>query len=294
MRNERYIEQGYDPMQGISYRARAIAGGSWVPPHDRPTIEHKDALANGMGIFGGQRWWVATHLAGLAGPRWGELLYLTPRHFDLSRCEILIERQWNEQAEKTPDGVDAKGNPGGNFVAALPKNGKERVITYPAWLNEHLEALIEQVGRERAETFRVSGRSKNPLGIMFCTKAGTIPWRSSWNRDAVTPAREYAQWPASEAEVVRKERGRKVRRTVREYRWTWHSLRHLFCSLAISNDEYGYGLEASEGAKLAGHTLEVFLQKYVQAPPDFTTKTARHMAAVPGPAQKTLTRVRAV
>ncbi len=60
------------------------------------------------------------------------------------------------------------------------------------------------------------------------------------------------------------------------------------------NDEYGYGLEAAEGAKLAGHTIEVFHQKYVQAPPDFTTKTARHMSGVPGPTVKSLTRVRAV
>lgn len=294
MRNERYIEQGYDPMQGVSYRAHGITGGSWVPYDDRPTVEHKDALAKGMAMFGGERWWVATQLAGLAGPRWGELIYLTPRHFDTARCEILIERQWNEQAAKTPEGVDAKGNPGGNFVAALPKNGRERLITYPAWLNPYLEELIDQVHRERAETFKVSGRSKNPLGLMFCTKAGTIPWRSSWNRDAITPAREYAAWPSSVIEVVRKEKGRNVKRTILDYRWTWHSLRHLFCSLTISNETYGYGLEVAEGAKLAGHTLEVFLQKYVQAPPNFTEKTARKMAMVPAPTDGAHSRPKAV
>jgi integrase len=294
MRNERYIEQGYDPMQGVSYRFRAITGGSWVPYEDRPTIEHKDALADGMAIGGDRRWWVATHLAALAGPRWGELIYLTPRHFDLSRCEILIERQWNEQASAVPEGVDAKGNPGGNFVEALPKNGRERTITYPAWLNPHLQELMELVASERTEILPTSGRPRNPLGLMFCTKVGTIPWRSTWNRDVITPARKYANWPSSSVQAVRKDKGRRVTRTVVEYRWTWHSLRHLFCALTISNDEYGYGLEPAEGAKLAGHTLEVFLQKYVQAPPDFTTKTARKMAQVPAPRSKPAPHIRAV
>lgn len=264
MRNERYIEQGYDPMQGVSYRARGATGGSWVSYEDRPTTEHKDALADGMAIWGGQRWWVATHLAGLAGPRWGELLYLTPRHLDLERCQILIERQWSEQAKSSPAGISGKGLPGGHFVAALPKNGRARTITYPAWLNPHLEALIDQVRQEHAQTIKASGRSRNPLELMFCTKAGTIPWRGAWGRDVITPAREYAKWPSERVEVVRKENGRSVKRTVEEYRWTWHSLRHLFCSLSISNDEYGYGLDAAEGAKLAGHTLDVFMKLYVQ------------------------------
>ncbi len=102
----------------------------------------------------------------------------------------------------------------------------------------------------------------------------------------ITPAREYAKWPCERVEVVRKENGRYVKRTVDDYRWTWHSLRHLFCSLAISNDEYGYGLDAAEGAKLAGHTLDVFMKLYVQVPQDFAEKTARHMANVPAPSAR--------
>ncbi len=89
--------------------------------------------------------------------------------------------------------------------------------------------------------------------------------------------------PYERVEVVRKEDGKYVKRWVDDYRWSWHSLRHLFCSLAISNDEYGYGLDAAEGAKLAGHTLDVFMKLYVQVPQDFAEKTARQMANVPAP-----------
>lgn len=81
-------------------------------------------------------------------------------------------------------------------------------------------------------------------------------------------------------------KGKKRELPVRQYQWTWHSLRHLFCSLTISKDEYGYGLDAPEGAQLAGHTLEVFMQKYVQPPARFTKRTAKAMAlqAPPGSA----------
>ncbi len=135
MQNERYIEQGYDPMRGVSYRARNSFGGRWVPYHDRPTIEAKDALADGMAIWGGQRWWVATQLAGLAGPRWGELLYLSPRHFDLSRCQILIERQWSEQAKTSPNGISGKGFTGRAFHCS-DAEGRQRT-------NHHLPRLAQ-------------------------------------------------------------------------------------------------------------------------------------------------------
>lgn len=73
-------------------------------------------------------------------------------------------------------------------------------------------------------------------------------------------------------------KGKPTEIKVRHYQWSWHSLRHLFCALTISKDEYGYGFDAAEGARLAGHTLEVFMQKYVQPPAGFTKRTAKVMA----------------
>lgn len=277
MMNERYIEQGYDPMLGVSYSSASLQD-PWVPYEDRPTIEHKDALADAMAVFAGRRWWLATQLAALAGPRWGELIYLTPSHFSVQDCEIKIEFQWNEHGTKQPNGVTATGQPVGHFVRARPKNGRERVITYPQWMNEHFEELFEQVAKDHTDRFAYSGRSKNPLKLLFCTETGTIPRRSTWNRQVITPARELANWPYEEGPATRIVKGKPKEIQVRQYQWSWHSLRHLFCALTISKDEYGYGLDAAEGARLAGHTLEVFMQKYVQPPAGFTKRTAKIMA----------------
>lgn len=282
MMHERYIEQGYDPMLGVSYQAKG-AQDAWVPSDDRPSIEDKDALACAMAAIGGQRWWLATQLAALAGPRWGELIYLKPEHVSLSTNEILVEYQWNEQARKQPDGLSALGQPGGPFVKTRPKNGKERVITYPAWMNEHLERLFSQVAVEMTATYPWSGRRKNPLGLLFTTPTGTIPRRSSWNRQVITPARLAAGWPHTLATKSRTVKGKPEMAEVAEFRWTWHSLRHLFCSLTISSGPFGYNLEPAEGAKLAGHSIQVFLQKYVQPPAGFTKRTAEVMARQAAP-----------
>jgi integrase len=285
MRNERYIEQNYDPMRGVSYQANSLQN-LWVPHDERPTLAHKDALATGMGDLGGEAWWLATQIAGLCGPRWGELLYLTPESFDTTKCTINIDFQWNEHSAKQPNGISAKGEPGGAFVKALPKGGKPRVITYPAWMNDYLLPLFETVEKRHRQTFQQSGRSKNPMRLLFCTGEGTIPRRSSWNRSVITPARAAAQWPSDLAPVPRMRNGAVETVMSTQYRWSWHSLRHVFCSLTISTGDGGYGLDVAEGARLAGHSLQVFMAKYVQPPDDFRERVSAVMAQQPAPPRR--------
>ncbi|MGB3763067.1 MAG: hypothetical protein WA966_07575, partial [Ornithinimicrobium sp.] len=286
MRNERFIDQDYDPMSGVSYQATTFKD-LWVPYDDRPSVAHKDALASAIGDIAGDSWWLATQLAGLAGPRWGELIFLTPESFDTDRCTIEIEYQWNEHSSKQPNGVSATGTPYGPFVKALPKSGRKRVITYPAWMNEYLFPLFAQTEKRHKETFEQSGRSKNPMRLLFCTREGTIPRRSSWNRSVITPARRAARWPSEEITVRRMVGGSAVEGTAPHYRWSWHSLRHLFCSLTISNGDHGYGLDAAEGARLAGHSLQVFMAKYVQAGDDFAERAAQVMSKQVAPQRTT-------
>lgn len=277
MRNERYIDQDYDPMSGVSYQASSFRD-LWVPYGARPSVAHKDALASAMGDIAGDSWWLATQIAGLCGPRWGEIIFLTPESFNTAKCTIDIAFQWNEHSSKQTNGISATGTPGGPFVKALPKSGRQRVITYPSWMNEHLRPLFENVDRRHHEHYAQSGRSKNPMRLLFCTSEGTIPRRSSWNRSVITPARRIAHWPSEEVAVRRTIGGNSIETTATQYQWPWHSLRHLFCSLTISHGEHGYGLDAAEGARLAGHSLQVFMGKYVQAGDDLAERAAGVMS----------------
>jgi integrase len=131
----------------------------------------------------------------------------------------------------------------GKLLTGLPKGCKRRKTIYPARtpadypLAEKIEARIEQVKAEMA-----AGR--NPLGLMFPSPRGKH-WRSSnFDTRVLAPAYHAAGW----------------RDAGGNGQWTWHSLRHVFCVVAL----FTWHLEPHDVAPLAGHaSTRTTLDMYV-------------------------------
>lgn len=104
----------------------------------------------------------------------------------------------------------------GHLYIEAPKNRKYRKTIYPRCtpagypLAEKLAARIEAARAEQEA-------GTNPLGLIFPSPAGKH-WRSSnFNRNVLKRAYLTVGW--------RDDSG--------NGRWTWHSLRHVFCTTAL-------------------------------------------------------------
>jgi integrase len=132
---------------------------------------------------------------------------------------------------------------GGRLYVEAPKNRKFRRTIYPRRtpdgypLAERLAARIEEA---RAEQEAGTDR----LGLIFPASAGKY-WRSSnFNRRILQPAYLKAGWCDSSGAG----------------RWTWHSLRHVFCTTAL----FTWKLDATDVSRMAGHAnYRITLDMYV-------------------------------
>ena len=166
--------------------------------------------------------------AAYSGLRWGELTALTIRQIDQAARVITVDRKVIEV--------------GGKMYLEAPKNRKQRRTIYPRTtpagypLAERLAARIEQ-----ARAGQEAGT--NPLGLMFPSPRGTY-WRSSnFARRVLAPAYLAAGW-----------------RDPRGGDWTWHSLRHVFCTTAL----FTWKLDATDVSAMAGHAnVRITLDMYV-------------------------------
>jgi hypothetical protein len=132
---------------------------------------------------------------------------------------------------------------GGRLYAEVPKNRRFRRAVYPRRtptaypLAERLAARIEEARAEQ-------GAGASPLGLLFPSRSGGH-WRSSnFNRYILQPACRAAGWRDSTG------RGR----------WTWHSLRHVFCATAL----FTWRLDPTDVSRMAGHanyriTLDIYV-----------------------------------
>ena len=149
----------------------------------------------------GDRDELMANTAAYSGLRWGELTALTVPQIDQARRIITVDRKVVEVA--------------GHLYVEAPKNRKYRRTIYPRRtpagypLADRLAARIEQAGSEQAA-------GANPLGLVFPSPVGKH-WRSSnFNRDVLKRAYLAVGWRDSGGNG----------------RWTWHSLRHVFCTTA--------------------------------------------------------------
>ena len=131
----------------------------------------------------------------------------------------------------------------GHLYIEAPKNRKRRRTIYPRItpagypLAERLAARLEQARAEQAV-------GTNPLGLIFPSPTGKH-WRTSnYCRQVLKAAYLAAGW----------------RDRCGNGEWTWHSLRHVFCTTAL----FTWNLDATDVSRMAGHAnYRITLDMYV-------------------------------
>jgi integrase len=212
--------------------AVCIAGESmlWVDPAEVPSDDDVARLGQALAAGRhGDRDELMANTAAYSGLRWGELIALTIPQVDQAGRVITVDRKVVEVA--------------GHLYVEAPKNRKFRRTIYPRQtpagypLAERLAARIQA-----ARTEQEAGT--NPLGLLFPSPAGKY-WRSSnFNRNVLKSAYLDAGWRHSSGEG----------------RWTWHSLRHAFCTTAL----FTWKLDANDVSRMAGHAnYRITLDMYV-------------------------------
>jgi integrase len=212
--------------------AAGTAGESslWVDPSEIPSSDDVALLGKELGGRPlGDRDELMANLAAYSGLRWGELAALTVGQVAPAGRVITVDRKVVEV--------------GGRLYVEAPKNRKFRRTIYPRRtpaaypLADRIAARIEEARAEQKA-------GTNPQGLLFPSRSGGH-WRSSnYNRYILQPAYRKAGWRGSSGEG----------------RWTWHSLRHVFCTTAL----FTWKLDPTDVSRMAGHAnYRITLDMYV-------------------------------
>jgi integrase len=212
--------------------AVAVAGESalWVDPAEIPSAGDVGGLGRALRAgVSGPRDELMANAAAYSGLRWGELAALTIGQAGEPGRVIAVDRKVVEV--------------GGRLYVEAPKNRKRRKTIYPRVtpggypLAERLAARVDEARAEQEA-------GANPFGLVFPSPAGKY-WRSSnFSRRVLQPAYLAAGWRGSSGEG----------------RWTWHSLRHVFCTTAL----FTWKLEPTDVSRMAGHSNHrITLEMYV-------------------------------
>jgi integrase len=212
--------------------AVGVAGESaeWVDPAEIPSDEDVARLGRALAAGRhGDRDELMANTAAYSGLRWGELIALTIAQVDQAARAIAVDRKIVEIA--------------GRLFLEAPKNRKSRKTIYPRRtpagypLADKLAARIEEARTEREA-------DANPLGLIFPSTKGKY-WRSSnFNRNVLKRAYLAVGWRDADGNGD----------------WTWHSLRHVFCTTAL----FTWKLDPTDVSRMAGHAnYRVTLEMYV-------------------------------
>jgi integrase len=209
-----------------------VAGESalFVDPAEIPAAA--DVAALGQALAAGRRGHLDELMATTAaytGLRWGELAALTVGQVSPAARVITVDRKVAEIA--------------GHLYLEAPKNRKRRQTIYPRAtpagypLAEQLAARLQEARTDQQDR-------TNPLGLVFPSPQGKY-WRSSnFNRNVLKRAYHAAGW----------------RDPAGNRHWTWHSLRHVFCTTAL----FTWKLDATDVSRMAGHsTSRITLDMYI-------------------------------
>lgn len=215
---------------------RASVGGEsvlFVDPDQIPGPADVAKLGQALAVLAGLAglYELMASFAAYTGLRWGELAALTITQIDQATRTVTVDRKVIEI--------------GGKLHTEPPKGRKRRRTIYPRRtpggypLAETLAARIEAARAEKHA-------GTNPLGLIFPSPRGTY-WRSSnFARRVLKPAYQAAGW----------------RDTHGNGTWTWHSLRHVFCTTAL----FAWGMDAADVSRLAGHAnVRITLDMYIGA-----------------------------
>ena len=204
--------------------------GLWVDPAQIPSADDVERLGKALAAgWHGERDQLMANTAAYSGLRWGEIAALTVPQVDTAARVISVDRKVVEVA--------------GHLYAEAPKNRKRRQTIYPRTtpagypLAERLAAPIEQARTEL-------GSGSNPLGLVFPSPQGKH-WRSSnFNRNVLKRAYLEIGWRDADGNGD----------------WTWHSLRHVFCTIAL----FTWKLDVTDVSRMAGHAnYRITLDMYV-------------------------------
>jgi integrase len=212
--------------------AVSVAGESaqWVDPAEIPS--DGDIARLGQALAGGvhgDRDELMASTAAYSGMRWGEMVALTIPQVDQDARVITVDRKVVEVA--------------GHLFLEAPKNRKHRKTIYPRRtpagypLAERLAARIKEARAEQEA-------GANPLGLIFPSPKGKY-WRSSnFSRNVLKPAYLAVGWRDADGNGA----------------WTWHSLRHVFCTTAL----FTWKLDPTDVSRMAGHAnYRITLDMYV-------------------------------
>ena len=210
----------------------SVAGesGLWADPAEIPSADDVERLgkAPAAGRHREQDELMA-NVAAYSGLRWGEIAALTVPQVDTAARVITVDRKVIEVT--------------GHLYVEPPKNRKRRQTIYPRLtpagypLAERLAARIEQVRTEQDS-------GSNPLRLVFPSPQGKH-WRSSnFNRNVLKHAYLEVGWRDADGNGD----------------WTWHSLRHVFCTTAL----FTWKLDVTDVSRMAGHAnYRITLDMYV-------------------------------
>jgi integrase len=210
----------------------SVAGesGLWIDPAEIPAGSDigKFGRALAAGLHG-ERDELMASTAAYSGLRWGEMTALTIAQVDRAARVITVDRKVVEVA--------------GHLYIEAPKNRKFRRTIYPRLTPSGFPLAARLAARiEAARAEQEAGT--NPLGLIFPSPTGKH-WRSSnFNRNVLQRAYLAAGWRDGDGNG----------------RWTWHSLRHVFCTTAL----FTWKLDATDVSRMAGHAnYRITLDMYV-------------------------------
>ncbi|MGI8448853.1 MAG: tyrosine-type recombinase/integrase, partial [Streptosporangiaceae bacterium] len=214
-----------EPRVSVAGESALLVDAAEIPA-DADMTRLGRALAGGRH---GDRDELMAQTAAYSGLRWGEIAALTAGQVRTAARVITVDRKVVEVA--------------GHLFAEPPKNRKHRQTIYPRLtpggypLAERLAARVEAARAGQAD-------GSNPLGLVFPSPTGKH-WRSSnFSRNVLKPAYHQAGW--------RDAGGRGP--------WTWHSLRHVFCTTAL----FTWKLDPTDVSRMAGHAnYRITLDMYV-------------------------------
>jgi len=199
-----------------------VAGESslWVDPAEIPSDADISGLGRALAAAGryGERDELMVNTAAYSGLRWGELAALAIPQVDEGARGITVDRKVIEVA--------------GHLYLEAPKGRKSRRTIYPKNTPAGYPLAVRLAARiEAARAEQEAGT--NPLGLVFPSPTGKL-WRSSnFSRRVLKPAYRAAGWRDANDKGT----------------WTWHSLRHVFCTTAL----FTWKLDATDVSCMAGH-----------------------------------------
>ncbi|MGH9018881.1 MAG: tyrosine-type recombinase/integrase, partial [Acidimicrobiales bacterium] len=213
------------PRVSVAGESALLVGAAEIPA-DIDITRLGQALAGGRH---GDRDELMAQAAAYSGLRWGEIAALTIGQVRAAARVITVDRKVVEVA--------------GRLFAEPPKNRKHRQTIYPRLtpggypLADRLAARVEDARAGQAD-------GSNPLGLVFPSPTGKH-WRSSnFSRNVLKPAYHQAGWRDASGHGD----------------WTWHSLRHVFCTTAL----FTWKLDPTDVSRMAGHAnYRITLDMYV-------------------------------